>query len=68
LLTEESHASPHPLLGTPPRRETEPLSFSDDPVWRTLTPDQRQHLLQTLSRLVVRRLPAHADVEEVRDE
>ncbi len=53
----------------PPRtRVTPPGRRPSDPIWRTLTPDQRQILLHALSRLLVRRLPAALDAKEVRDE
>ncbi len=39
-----------------------------DPIWQTLTADQRQILLRALSRLLARRLPAAPDAKEVRDE
>jgi hypothetical protein len=47
---------------TPPGRRP------SDPIWQTLTPDQRQILLHALSRLLARRLPAALDAKEVRDE
>lgn len=52
----------------PPRRVTPPGQHLSDPLWQTLTPDQRRVLLHALSRLLVRRLPAAPDAKEVRDE
>jgi hypothetical protein len=52
----------------PPRRVTPPGPYPGDPIWRTLTPDQRQLLLHALSRLLARRLPTAPDDKEVRDE
>ena len=53
---------------SPPRRVTNPGPRTSDPIWGTLTADQRQVLLHALSRLLVRRLPAAPDGKEVRDE
>ena len=53
---------------SPPRRVTPPGPCPSDPIWRTLTPDQRQVLLHALGRLLARRLPATTDAKEVRDE
>jgi hypothetical protein len=39
-----------------------------EPIWPTLTPDQRQILLRALGRLLTRRLPAAPQTKEVRDE
>jgi hypothetical protein len=47
---------------------TPPGPRPSDPIWRTLTPDQRQVLLHALGRLLARRLPAAPDAKEVRDE
>jgi hypothetical protein len=41
---------------------------ASDPIWGTLTANQRQVLLHALSRLLVRRLPASEDGKEVRDD
>jgi hypothetical protein len=41
---------------------------ASDPIWGTLTANQRQVLLNALSRLLVRRLPASEDGKEVRDD
>jgi hypothetical protein len=47
---------------------TTPDPRTSDPIWGTLTEDQRQILLHALSRLLVRRLPAAPDGKEVCDE
>jgi hypothetical protein len=47
---------------------TNPGLHASDPTWGTLTANQRQVLLHALSRLLVRRLPAFDDGEEVRDD
>jgi hypothetical protein len=52
----------------PPRRVTPPGPPPTDPIWRTLTPDQRQILLHALGRLLARRLPVALDAKEVCDE
>jgi hypothetical protein len=39
-----------------------------DPIWRTVTLDQRQILLHALGRLIARRLPGALDAKEVCDE
>jgi hypothetical protein len=52
----------------PPRRVTIPGPHASDPIWGTLSADQRQILLHALSRLLVRRLPAAPDDKEVRDD
>lgn len=52
----------------PPRRVTPPGLHQSDPIWRTLTLDQRQVLLHALGRLLDRRLPATPDAQEVHDE
>jgi hypothetical protein len=46
---------------------TNPGLRTSDPIWGSLSLNQRQVLLHALSRLLVRRLPA-ADGKEVRDE
>ena len=53
---------------SPPRRVTSPGPPPSDPIWRTLTPDQRQILLHALGRLLARRLPVALDAKEVCDE
>jgi hypothetical protein len=53
---------------SPPRRVTPPGPRPSDPIWRTLTADQRQVLLHALGRLLVRRLPDAPDAKEVCDE
>ncbi len=67
-LKENSHAPPTVKDQSPPRRVTNPGPRPSDPIWRTLTANQRQVLLHALSRLLVRRLPAAPDGKEVRDE
>jgi hypothetical protein len=47
---------------------TNPGPHASDPIWGTLTANQRQILLHALSRLLVRRLPASEDAKEVRDD
>jgi hypothetical protein len=47
---------------------TTPGRRASDPIWRTLSSDQRQVLLHALSRLLARRLPAAPDGKEVRDD
>jgi hypothetical protein len=66
-LQESTHASPPRRSSPPPRRVTNPGLPTSDPIWGTLTANQRQLLLHALSRLLVRRLPA-SDGKEVRDD
>ena len=49
----------HHLDGSspPPHRLTPPGPRPSDPIWPTLTPDQRQILLHALGRLLARRCP-----------
>ena len=64
----EQPCSADSRISPPPRRVTNPGPPPSDPIWGTLTADQRQVLLHALSRLLVRRLPAAPDGKEVRDE
>jgi hypothetical protein len=52
---------------SPPRRVTKPSLPASDPIWGTLTGNQRQILLHALSRLLVRHLPA-SNGKEVHDD
>ncbi len=67
-LKENSDATPTQKISPPPRRVTPPGPPRSDPIWRTLTPDERQILLHALGRLIARRLPVARDVKEVCNE